>query len=598
MAPAQKHDPRVGRILTSEERAERMADEAARSIPGEVRRSGFAISDRHVLTAWHCVREPLNGNLPLWFRLRDVESGDRRYLYMPLRVTNYDERFDVAALALDTARLREADLTGTEAVALLGSATIPLSSGVEVHDRTLVMGFPESASGADSDTNSGEVVETTLPLGDAIGLKLFCSALAAVDPVRPRGLSGGPVLRIAPGPAGRSCSAVGLIRAAPTGSVQGTAAGGGLIASRIEDVARSLPEVAMALPLEAGLATAQGAEAVWRGPSVLALFAACHKVLRDTVVEFDDPGLGRLTGWSHFLHESFSHARPTAIGTAYGLKLVLSIDEKSGVLDRSALAETLWKLRKEDGGWAARTQSGVGRPEVTALALGALSSAGYNPDRLAEAGTVFEESLSAENDAVAMASTYVVSTVIRGLVLARPTSPLLPELRTSLLAGSIQDADRGNLLCWSDRFLPKRDQVLAPSVAHTAHAVVALARASQVLGEDAPSRSALDQAIRWLVSRSALDNQAEHIRRVITQDHWEVLTIRHFTAAWVARAILATSAVNVPEAGPLLEEAVRRVLLAQREGIWEWDDHDRPIWMTYQGARVLRDYALRTWVPA
>src|SRR5262249_21378839 len=152
-----------------------------------------------------------------------------------------------------------------------------------------------------------------------------------------------------------------------------------------------------------------------------------------SVVEFNDPTLGPLTGWSHFRHESLSRTRPTAIATAYGLKLALTIDEKDGRLSRSALAETLWKLRREDGGWSARTQGPIGRPEVTALVLGALSSAGYDQDRLAEAGAGFEDSLSGENDPVGMVTTYVVSAAIRSLVLARPSSPRLPELRAILL---------------------------------------------------------------------------------------------------------------------------------------------------------------------
>jgi hypothetical protein len=591
MAASWTPSPKVGRILTSEERAERMADEAARSIPNEIRRSGFAISDRHVLTAWHCVRDPMTAHVPLWFRLRDEAAENRRYSYVPIRVTNYDERLDVAALAVDTARLGESGLTATEATVLLASATIPLSTDVNVHDWTQVMGFPESASGADSDTNSGEVVETALPLGDAIGLKLFCPALAAVDPVKPRGLSGGPVLLVAPGMAQPSHAAVGLIRAAPIGSAPGTAAGGGLIASRMKDVAARLPEVAVMLPVKDPRSNAEDGAALSHSPNVLAVFAACSKVLRDTVLEFNDPGLGILTGWSHFLHDAVSR-RPTAIGTAYGLKLALSIDEPDGRLSRSALAETLWKLRKADGGWAARTQSEIGRPEVTALALGALTSAGHNPDRLLEATARFEKSLSAENDPVGMVNTYVVSAVIRGLVLAKPDSQKLPELRAALLAGAIPDPDRENLLCWSERFFPKRNQVLVPSVAHTAHAVVALARSCQVLGEDARSRLALDQAIRWLMLRPALDNKIEQIRRVITEEHQETLIVRHFTAAWVARAILAASPNNLPETGRLLDKAIQRVWATQRKGIWEWDDHDLPIWMTYQGICVLRDYAL------
>lgn len=591
MSRTQLNAARVGRILTGDERLQRMADEAARTIPGEFRRSAFAISDQHLLTAWHCVRDLLATNEPLWFRLRDEESHDRRYFYVPLRVTNYDVQLDVAALAVDTTRLGDAGLTSQEAAAILAAAAVPLSSDVNVHERIQVIGFPENASAADSDTNSGKVVETALPLGDVSGLKLYCEALAAVDPVRPGGLSGGPVLQVASSPAGRSHVAIGVVRAAPIGSVPGLSAGGALVASRIQDMAYRLPEVAVVLPVEP--VTMQVSRPQSSGSSLLTLLVSCGKVMRETVVEFEDPLLGPLTGWSHFFHESQHGTRPTAIGTAYGLKLVLSIDEKESSLDRSALAHTLWKLRKADGGWAARTQGGVGRPEVTALVVGALSSVGFDQDSLAEAVTAFEDSLSVEKDPVGMTSTYVVSAAMRGLVRAKPTSPKLPELRATLLAGAIQDAGHDNLLCWSGQFYPERGQALRPSVAHTAQAVVALARAATVLGEDGPSRSALRQATQWLVSHPTLENDVEHIRRQVSDEHWELLAIRHFTSAWQARAILASGPSNLPEASSVLRGAVQRVWQAQVEGIWEWEDLGRPIWMTYQGICLLRDLALR-----
>ena len=61
---------RVGRILTDAERARRVAAEDAAGWAGEQLRSAFAISAGHVLTAWHCVRDLLDGGEPLWFRLR------------------------------------------------------------------------------------------------------------------------------------------------------------------------------------------------------------------------------------------------------------------------------------------------------------------------------------------------------------------------------------------------------------------------------------------------------------------------------------------------------------------------------------------------
>src|SRR6266536_3796371 len=97
--------PRVGRILVGPERAAREESEGARDVPGEVRRTAFAISGSHLLTAWHCVRDAVDDRASLWFRLRREHAIGRRYVYIPVRVANYDYVFDVAALAVDPQRL-------------------------------------------------------------------------------------------------------------------------------------------------------------------------------------------------------------------------------------------------------------------------------------------------------------------------------------------------------------------------------------------------------------------------------------------------------------------------------------------------------------
>jgi hypothetical protein len=150
------------------------------------------------------------------------------------------------------------------------------------------------------------------------------------------------------------------------------------------------------------------------GNDLPTLARACHQKFLSTMVTFNDPDLGELTGWPHFLHEAAAGYRPTAYGTAYGLKLAVIMGDQDGRLDRAALAETLWKLRRSDGGWASRTQGGVGRPEVTALVLGAMASAGCDALRLAEAGDVFESMIAPGADPIAMTST------------SRPLSPPRP----------------------------------------------------------------------------------------------------------------------------------------------------------------------------
>jgi hypothetical protein len=371
-------------------------------------------------------------------------------------------------------------------------------------------------------------------------------------------------------------------------------AAGGLTGCAVLWVRRPSPGAMPAQEAPPPQGQTQGAA---HGDDVMTLFRASYLTLLDTVVIFDDPALGTLTGWPHFFHEAAAGYRPTPYGTAYGLKLAMTLGDQDGRLERAALAETLWKLRRPDGGWASRTQGSVGRPEVTALVLGALFMAGCDYTQLMAAGDLLESMLSSQQDTTAVTSTYIVCTLIRELARVRPRSPLLTQLRTTLLSGAVQDPRHDNLVCWSPRLDPSSFQAAIPSPAHTAMAVVALARARQVSGDGVRSQSAMEQAVRWLVMDRDLGNRTEQIRRFITEDRWESLTARLFTAAWVSKALLAFGTDQTEGAESLLDEAIAKVIQAQHGGIWEWEESDRPIWMTYQGISTLHAYALRRWAP-
>ncbi|MDJ0346245.1 hypothetical protein QMK19_19260 [Streptomyces sp. H10-C2] len=343
-----------------------------------------------------------------------------------------------------------------------------------------------------------------------------------------------------------------------------------------------------------------------RSPGSLApiMTGAAEALLRSRSA-VDDPQKGLLTGWSHFLEEGEAGQRPTAIGTAYGLHIVLTLGRTDGLLDASALVDTLWRLRLPDGGWAARTGTGVSRPEVTALVLGALSRAGADSSRIADAVGALERMLDSGEDPEGFSRTYVVATVIRGLLRAAPRSPALVRLRSELVAGGVTDPENEGLLCWGHSLrtgTSSRYQSL-PSPAHTAHAVLALSRMSRVLGEEGRSRHAREQGIEWLIRNERIEPQTEHLRRPPSPpaqgvDH---AMISHFTAGWVAKALMSAGP-DVAQAGPVaaerlrsrLEAAVAEVHALQKDGVWEWknDRESQPLWMTCQGLAVLWSWAL------
>lgn len=238
--------PGVGRILNDQEKLTRSANESAETIDGEDLRTAFAISSRHILTAWHCVRDSLEREAALWYRYR-LQGPERRYVYLPVRISNYNTQFDVAALAIDARRLAEADLDASEAEQLLAATVIPLATNISANEDVTLVGFPANATSADSDTNSSTIVDTDFPLGEVVGLKLFGPAFGTVSPVDPHGLSGGPVLRSSPSSGQPDYSAVGVVRSIARGEIPYTAKGGGVIATRISDLVGLIPEVAVAL---------------------------------------------------------------------------------------------------------------------------------------------------------------------------------------------------------------------------------------------------------------------------------------------------------------------------------------------------------------
>jgi hypothetical protein len=346
------------------------------------------------------------------------------------------------------------------------------------------------------------------------------------------------------------------------------------------------------------------------------VFASAHATLLDKICAVDDPARGRLVGWSHWLNEP-GPARPTSVGTAYGLHAMLEVGATDGRLRTGDLVDTLWRLRLPDGGWSARSQGAEPRPEVTALVLGALSRAGVSGERLAREVEHCTAAFTRELDRAGRESTHVVTTVLRGLLRAAPDSPALPVLREVLADGAISDARRDRLRCWGYRLDPPYG---IPSSLHTAQAVVALDRATRVLGEDEAIRPTLEDGVRWLLTCADaphhrcqdLRNLHEEVRRPRTDDpsRHEVLNVRHFTASWVVRALMTSCARRVAEQDGLteawrerLDGAAAAVWAAQSDGIWSWGQFDsgelrQPMWMTYQGLSALRAHAVWMYEPA
>ena len=278
---------------------------------------------------------------------------------------------------------------------------------------------------------------------------------------------------------------------------------------------------------------------------------------------------------------------PTATGTSYGLRMISSFDIRAPRISRHQLVGSLLSLQKPGGGWAASTQRDRGRPETTAWVLTALFRAGVDDSVLADLVELLEGMLGLESDPVGMNRTAVLTVVISTLAEIAPASPLLPRLARRLLDGARREAgEPAPLVSWSEHLNGPTG-----SVAHTARAAVALHRAGSVLADGAVFQDAVRAGVRWLDSVPLdLHSIDEQLRRPVDDGTVDVLVIGHFTAAWVARALMLS---GEPMDEEKLRVAVCETLRSHQGGFWRWRDGSRPIWMAYQGAAVLRDYALR-----
>lgn len=295
-------------------------------------------------------------------------------------------------------------------------------------------------------------------------------------------------------------------------------------------------------------------------------------------------------GWSQYAGDN---VLPSAIGSSYGLRIALALDVRSPAVHYGRLTASLLALQRQGGGWAASTQRGIGRPEVTAIVLGAAYRAGLDEQTLTTLTRLLEQ-LADADDPVSLNHTSNVATIVTTLADVAPESATLLELAVKLARGASVIGSAEAPASWGEVLNggPK------DSVPHTARTVVALKKAVRVLPQRMDLESAANAGIAWLVAEDrALAPIDEQVRRPMSGGDVDALIIGHFSAAWTARAIM-----NAPDPSAhenQLRRAMQAVLAPQHAGLWSWHDGSKPLWMTYQGIYVIRDYVLRgfEWPP-
>jgi hypothetical protein len=319
-------------------------------------------------------------------------------------------------------------------------------------------------------------------------------------------------------------------------------------------------------------------------PTLLQTFGNVAQALRGCLATDAD---GRPTGWPPDLRALPGEA--TAASTAFGIRTMLLLEDGLAA-DLVPAAESLQKMAFTAGGYAGRGQSGP-RPEATAAVLNALR-------RIAVTGDFDAHIAQMERDLgdFEKCRPFILTTMLETSLLLKPGTKLVEDLVDSLLAARRPYGDR---LLW-----PEKTEALlidpAPSVAHTARAVRALASVQAIRPAD-PVLEALEQAVAWLIEQPHLHNAYEVVERPVG-GRPEPVHVRHFTAAWVVKALVSA---GVPAAHPAVGKAVARIWDSyggDTAALWAWDNGDLPIWMTFDAIEALRLASLAvparpTWSP-
>jgi transcriptional regulator with XRE-family HTH domain len=290
-------------------------------------------------------------------------------------------------------------------------------------------------------------------------------------------------------------------------------------------------------------------------------------------------------GWRFDLDDASQSL--SALSTAYGLKAVLLAGGRDWRVSLPRIRAMLRRLEMEGGGWSA-TKLSMARPEITAVVVSALHDAGDDDDFVASRIDLLLDGLRSRVEGPEPARPYVLTTSL--LELSR--------LGVDLAIGRrfIDDLIDLSTLDGGERSWPMvvKASPLAtsePSTVPTAGAVCALAAWARRLSDDGLHKVA-DEGRCWLERHSDLALDDEWIRTERPDGGEDLLAVRHFTPAWVLRAV--ADAGGDPSTG-IARRALREMLsyYVPETCLWRWPrgGGSYPVWMTYHALAALMTWA-------
>jgi transcriptional regulator with XRE-family HTH domain len=288
-----------------------------------------------------------------------------------------------------------------------------------------------------------------------------------------------------------------------------------------------------------------------------------------------DPNDPEAVGWTQSIDDE---RRPSPWSTALAVRTLLLLDRVD--VDMRQIARTMSRRQHADG-WSNR-ELDVPRPDVTAVVLGTLTRIGRSGNAdLGAAWTWLQDKMSAAD----RRRTFVLSTVLENLAQLDPDHPFVDELVRLLLDGRLAD---GTHPAWASA-AGANPELVQPSVAHTARAIVALRTADA--GKPRPEvEDAVGRAVAWLCTERNDDGITENVR--VDRDRRDLdVAVDHFTSAHVIRALAGRPDVPADRMTGAFDTLWKSYV--PTEGLWAWKQDGRlPIWMSHDAVAALRAAAL------
>jgi transcriptional regulator with XRE-family HTH domain len=291
-------------------------------------------------------------------------------------------------------------------------------------------------------------------------------------------------------------------------------------------------------------------------------------------------------GWRHGLDDATRP--PAAWSTAHGLKAVMLAGGRDWRVSLPQVRETLRRLELPDGGWSAMSLSGPARPEVTAVVASALHDAGESDAYLSDRIDLVIGTLDRRAPGAEAARPYVLTTSLLELSRLDLDEATGRRLVDNLVDLSVFD---GGARAWPVAVGTSGLGPSSPSTVHTAAAVCAVAAWARRLDDDR-LREVVRSGRAWLEQNSDLELDDEDIWSERVDGGHELLLVRHFTPAWVVRALIEAGCD--PRSG-VVSRALRAMLsyYVPSAGLWRWPraGGSYRVWMTYHALAALVAWA-------